>query len=137
MTSANFWELAHLSDQGLRHGLRELIGSRCRMEARVVAHLAAIEERRLHLVDGFSSMFDFCLRQLGLSESEAYHRIAAARVARQFPVVFGMIDRGEIHLSALWNRRWRFGWTKYRSGVLRKRTSRGTRVRPVSDCGSR
>jgi HNH endonuclease len=71
------------------------------MEARVVAHLAAIEERRLHLVDGFSSMFDFCLRRLGLSESEAYHRIAAARVARQFPVVFGMIDRGEIHLSAI------------------------------------
>ena len=66
-----------------------------------MAHLAAIEERRLHLVDGFSSMFDFCLRQLGLSESEAYHRIAAARVARRFPVVFGMIDRGEIHLSAI------------------------------------
>jgi 5-methylcytosine-specific restriction endonuclease McrA len=101
MTSANFWELAHLSDQGLRHGLRDLIGGRSRIEARVVAHLAAIEERRLHLVDGFSSMFDFCLRQLGLSESEAYHRITAARVARQFPVVFGMIDRGEIHLSAI------------------------------------
>ena len=99
--SANFWELAHLSDQGLRHGLRDLIGGRCRMEARVVAHLAAIEERRLHLVDGFSSMFDFCLRRLGLSESEAYHRIAAARVARQFPIVFGMLDRGEIHLSAI------------------------------------
>jgi 5-methylcytosine-specific restriction endonuclease McrA len=101
MTSANFWELAHLSDQGVRHGLRDLIGGRSRIEARVVAHLAAIEERRLHLVDGFSSMFDFCLRQLGLSESEAYHRIAAARVARRFPVVFGMIDRGEIHLSAI------------------------------------
>lgn len=101
MTNPNFWELAHLSDYGLRHGLAELIGSRCRVEARIVAYLAATEERRLHLVDGFNSMFDFCLRRLGLSESEAYHRIAAARVARRFPVVFGMLDRGELNLSAI------------------------------------
>jgi len=96
-----FWHLGHVSDTGLRRGLLDLIGSRCRTEARIVAHLAAIDERRLYLKDGYSSMFDFCLRLLELSESEAYHRIAAARLGRQFPVIFGMIERREIHLSAV------------------------------------
>jgi hypothetical protein len=51
--------------------------------------------------DGYSSLFDYCVRRLGLSESEAFHRLTAARIARRFPIVFAMIERREIHLTAV------------------------------------
>ena len=71
------------------------------MEARLVAHLAEVEARRLHLVIGCSSLYDYCRKRLGLSDYEAFVRIAAARVARECPVVFGMLERRELHLTAI------------------------------------
>ena len=64
-------------------------------------HLAEIEERRLHLTLGFGSMFEFCVKQLKLSEGEAFRRILAARLGRRFPVVHSLIASGAVHLSAL------------------------------------
>jgi len=52
-----------------------LLASSSRTEARIIAHLVAVEERRLHLEAGNRSMFDYCCRRLGLSESEAFHRL--------------------------------------------------------------
>jgi HNH endonuclease len=101
METGIFWAFASISDQQLRSGLTTLLASGCRTEARIIAHIAEIEERKLHLRDGSSSLFEHCVKRLGLSESEAFHRITAARVARQFPVVFTMIEGREIHLSAV------------------------------------
>jgi len=47
-------------------------------------------------------MWDFCVRKLGMSESESQRRIAAARVVRRFPHVLGYIERGELHLCAIY-----------------------------------
>ena len=68
METRGFWQLGHVSDAGLSRGLNELCASSCRIEARVVAHLAEVERRRLYLKDGFSSLFKYCTRQLGLSQ---------------------------------------------------------------------
>ena len=51
--------MGHTSDDGLRRGLLELLAGGSRTEARIVAHLAEVEERRLHLRDGHSSLFDY------------------------------------------------------------------------------
>jgi 5-methylcytosine-specific restriction endonuclease McrA len=101
MKTGAFWELGNVSDQQLRSGLASLLASGHRTEARIVAHIAEVEERRLHSKDGCASLFEYCVRQLGLSESEAFHRLTAARIARRFPVVFAMIERREIHLTAV------------------------------------
>ena len=82
-------------------GLSGLLGARAQLEARIVAHLAEVEARRLHLLAGYSSLYDYCRKRLGLSEYEAFIRIAAARVARKYPVVFGMLERRELHLTAI------------------------------------
>ena len=66
-----------------------------------MAHLAEVEERRLHLRGGSSSMFDYCVQRLGLSNGEAFQRLTAARLARRFPVIFGLIERREVHMSGL------------------------------------
>jgi hypothetical protein len=36
-----------------------------------------------------------------MGEDEACRRVAAARLARRFPVALGMVERGEIHLTSL------------------------------------
>jgi 5-methylcytosine-specific restriction endonuclease McrA len=89
------------SDEALLSGVRGLIGSQRELTARLVVYLAEIERRRLHAVAGFSSMFDFCVKELRLSEGEAFRRLAAARLARRFPVVHSLVASGQVHLSAL------------------------------------
>ncbi len=101
METGAFWELGGISDEQLRSELAALLASGCRTEARIIAHIAEVEERKLHSKDGCSSLFEYCVKRLGLSESEAFHRLTAARIARRFQVVFTMIERREIHLSAV------------------------------------
>ncbi len=93
--------LRDCSDQELLAAVTTLLGSHRELTARLVETLSEIEERRLHLVAGFSSMFEFCTKHLGMSEGEAFRRILAARLGRRFPVVYSLLATGEIHLSAL------------------------------------
>jgi len=100
-TGADFWRLNHVSDAALERGLMLLLANVAHKEAGVVAHLAEVEARRLHLRAGYRSLFEYCLVALGFSEFEAVFRISAARTARNFPSAFGMLERREIHLSGL------------------------------------
>src|SRR5262245_43263420 len=68
MQQLGFWRLESLADGALLDGLVELVGSGRRVLAHVVAHLAEVEERRLHLDGGYGSMFAYCVRRLGFSE---------------------------------------------------------------------
>src|SRR5450432_1943937 len=101
MNSGVFWELGGVADRDLQAELARLLASGSRTEARILAHLAAVEERRLHLEAGSSSLFDYCCSRLGLSENEAFHRITGARLARRFPAIFGLIERRALHLTAV------------------------------------
>ncbi|HWZ91238.1 MAG TPA: hypothetical protein VNW92_20395 [Polyangiaceae bacterium] len=101
MESGAFWELSRVADRDLEAELGRLLASGSRTEARIIAHLAAVEERRLHLEAGSSSLFDYCCHRLGLSENEAFHRITAARLAQRFPAIFGLIERRVVHLTAV------------------------------------
>lgn len=101
MEHGEFWKLGHVSDARLRSELTTLVVHGCRTEARIVAHLAEAERRKLYLKDGYSSLYKYCLRGLGLSESQAYQRMTAASIGVRFPMVFAMIERRTIHLSGL------------------------------------
>ena len=101
MNNGEFWELSHVADGELHSELMRLLANGSRTEARILAHLAAVEERRLHLAAGSSSLFDYCCKRLSLSENEAFHRITAARLARRFPAIFGLVERRALHLTAV------------------------------------
>jgi hypothetical protein len=94
-------DLSQDSDEKLLSNVAKLAGSHRELTAKLVVHLAEIEERRLHLVAGYSSMFDFCQQKLGLSEGEAFRRILAARLARRFPRVCSLLASGNVNLSTL------------------------------------
>ena len=101
MNGREFWALRDVSNDELEAGLAGLLGAGARVEARIIAHLAEVETRRLHLLAGCSSLYDYCHKRLGLSDYEAFTRIAAARVARSYPLVFEMLERRELHLTAV------------------------------------
>jgi hypothetical protein len=94
-------KLIDLSDAQLLDSLHSLCGQDRAVLARVLAHLVEVEERRLHLEAACPSMFQFCVRRLGLSEDEACRRIHAARLARRFPDLLVRIERGELTLSTI------------------------------------
>jgi hypothetical protein len=53
------------------------------------------------LGQGCSSLFTYCTQVLHLSESAAYSRIAAARVARRFPLVLDQLADGALTLTTI------------------------------------
>jgi hypothetical protein len=46
-------------------------------------------------------MFSYCVEELRMSEAEAYLRIQAARLGRQFPMIPQLFANGSLHLTAI------------------------------------
>jgi hypothetical protein len=91
----NELELAkQLSDEALICKLSRCVREDRELSARFLAHLGEVDERGLYRDEGFSSMFDYCVRALHMSESEADLRIKAARIGRRFPDALEMLARG-------------------------------------------
>ncbi len=101
MKDGKSWDLTHVSDNELLRGLHSIRVTERGAVAQIVAHLVEVEERRLHLRTGSPSMFDYCLKRLGMSENEAFRRVTASRLARRYPVILDMLAEGDIHLCAL------------------------------------
>ena len=70
----------NLSTKALLEEVTALLGTERRTVARLIAHLIEVDDRRAHLEVACSSLFDFCVRKLRLSEGEAFRRINAARL---------------------------------------------------------
>ncbi|HVH45156.1 MAG TPA: HNH endonuclease signature motif containing protein [Labilithrix sp.] len=94
-------QMGELTDEELLAAIRESLGQERRWVARVVAYLAEVERRRIHLQSACSSLFDFCRRRLGMSVGEAFRRMTAARLVQRFPKILDSLARGEVHLSAV------------------------------------
>src|SRR6187549_281436 len=93
--------LKSLADDRLLSGLACIVHRRNQITGEFLAYLAELDERQLFLDLGFSSLFEYCVEALGLCESTAGRHIAAARVCRSHPEVFGMVASGALHASAL------------------------------------
>jgi 5-methylcytosine-specific restriction endonuclease McrA len=95
-------ELAKLlSDDELVLRLRRCVREDRELTARLLIHFGEVDARGLYRDQGFSSMFDYAVSALHMSESEAALRIRTARVAREFPAALEMVARGELNLTAL------------------------------------
>jgi len=94
---------SHLSDDALITEVKSLAGRGRETTAQLVAHLAELDHRRLHLRAGFPSLFMYCYcrEALSLSEAEAYNRIEAARAARRLPVLLDMLVDGTLNLTTV------------------------------------
>ena len=93
--------LRSFSDDDLLHRLSDLLGQCRRNEADLVAHIGEVDRRRLYAREASPSMFAWCTDVLHLSEAEAYLRIAAARAAREHPLLLTLLADGRLHLTAI------------------------------------
>lgn len=90
-----------LGDDELLVGLSELVRADGVLTARMLVHLGEVDARGLFRDRAWSSMFEYAVSELHMSESQAYLRIYAARLGRQFPLVVELIGQGSVHLSAV------------------------------------
>jgi len=95
------YRLGGLENAELLAALSALVQREHELLSDFLAHLAALDERRLFLDLGYPSLFAYCTDALGLRPFSAARRIAAARVCRMFPEVFVRVARGELQPSVL------------------------------------
>jgi len=90
-----------LSDEELIAELQRECADVDRKDANIVRLLVDVEDRSLHLLEGCSSVFDFCINRIGMSEGAAFLRMTASRLVRRFPTLLGYLERREINMSVL------------------------------------
>jgi len=88
--------LTPLTDKELATALHELAAGERASTLEILVHLSEFERRDLHLRLGYPSMFEYCTRGLGYSESSAVRRLQSARLARRFPEVYRAIERKDL-----------------------------------------
>ena len=92
---------SHLTDDALVAAVKRLAGCERATTAQLVAHLAVMDERQLHLKAGFKSLFVYCLETLRLSEDAICNRLEVARAARKFPIILDRFADGSVTLTAV------------------------------------
>jgi hypothetical protein len=95
------YSLSHLSDADLLLNLSQLVGRDRATTAKLIAHIAEVDTRRLYAEAGYPSMFAYCVEELHFSEDAAGRRIHAARVARRFPALLRALEDGRLNLTAV------------------------------------
>jgi hypothetical protein len=81
--------------------LRSLVRADQTLSARLLVHLGEVDARGLYREHAYPSMFAYCVEELRMSESQAYLRIQAARLGREYPHVVALVARGSVHLTAM------------------------------------
>lgn len=94
-------DIKKLSNKALTNTLEKLRSVERSTTLEILLYLIEIEDRKLHLELGYSSMFSFCTEKLGYSESEAGRRIIAARCIHSYPKVYRLLCDGEVNLSTV------------------------------------
>ena len=99
--SASSFALKDRSNQEIVDGAKHLVGRNRTVTAHLIAHLAEIYARKLHVTEGFSYLGHYCMAVLEMSEDEAHRRAHAAVLAQKYPVILDMLLEGSIHLTTL------------------------------------
>lgn len=67
----------------------------------VVVHLAELDRRGYYRDLGYGSLFEYCRRRLGYSESAANRRIRTARCVRAYPGILRRLESGETNITTV------------------------------------
>ena len=94
----SFPSLSGLSDRDLLCRVKALVQKERATTLEILVHLNEVERRKLHLSLGYPSLFEYCTRHLGYSSSAAGRRIHAARCVRDFPEVYGLLEKNDVTL---------------------------------------
>ena len=106
-----------LSDRELLRETRNLIRHERHLQGVIIDHLTEIEARGLYLQRGFSSLFDYAVRELGYSDAAAARRIGAMRLCADQPDAREGLRDGSLTLSAAAELQWAFDRQRRRGSI--------------------
>ena len=87
-----------MKDTELLQALKSAMSDERKTQARFLSYIAEVDRRKLFLPQ-YSSLFQFCVKELGLSEASACKRIQVARLSRQFPEILEKIAGGKLTMT--------------------------------------
>ena len=93
-------EIKKLSHQQLLSQIKLLVQKERNTHIQVLHHLKEIDSRKLYLELGFSSLFDYAVKELNYSEGAAYRRIKAMKLCRDLPDTEDRLQSGKLSLSS-------------------------------------
>src|SRR5438477_10292363 len=76
-----------ISARDIDRRLADLVRSERNLVVQFVIELAGFAKRELYRELGYTSLFYYCVRQLGLSKSSAFRRSEVARLIARFPLI--------------------------------------------------
>src|ERR1700733_13043108 len=94
-------EILHLSNYDLIANLKTTVSTEKELTTQVMTCLAEVQRRRLFFEYGYTSLFQFCMKELGYTEVESQLRINAMRVTLEIPEVQTKIADGTLSLTAV------------------------------------
>ena len=93
-------EVKKLSNKQLLSQTKFLVQKERNLHIQVLHHLEEIDSRKLYLEQGFSSLFNYAVKELGYSEGAAYRRIKAMKLCREVPETESRLKSGKLSLSS-------------------------------------
>jgi hypothetical protein len=96
-----FDEVRRVTDDELLARLERLVKADRAIGVKLLVHLGEVEARKLFLERGYSSMYDYCMTALGMSEAETYLRLLAAKTGKRLPLVLERLAESGLHLTAI------------------------------------
>ncbi len=106
-----------LPDRELLRETSNLVRHERHLQGAIIDHLAEIEARGLYLQRGFSSLFDYAVRELGYSDAAAARRIGAMRLCADQPGAREGLRDGSLTLSAAAELQWAFDRQRRRGSI--------------------
>src|SRR3989338_8770263 len=94
-------EILKLKDKELLEKFGVLVREEREVIASVILHLSEIGRRKLYALEGYSSLFSYCVEKYHYSEGAAYRRIQSSRVYQKFPEVLELLKQGKLNLMTL------------------------------------
>ena len=91
--------LKYIKNDQLLLQTKNLVQKERQINIQVIQHLQEIEKRKLYLDRGFSSLFEYVVKELGYSHSAAYRRIKSMRLCRDIPQAASKIKTGSLNLT--------------------------------------
>src|SRR4051794_27614145 len=87
------------SNEVLLEETKILVEKERQITLQLIECLAEVEARMLFAQLGYSSLWQFCIQYLGLSEGASQRRISAMRLGRQVPAAKVALSEGKLSLS--------------------------------------
>ena len=96
--AAYIQHVEQLSDDELCSQATQLMGITLKHTAELIAHISVIADKQAFRPE-YTSLFTYCINELGLSEGETHVRTQVANVCRRFPQLLDSLGANRMSLT--------------------------------------